>query len=208
MQLIRSTDLATLAAQGAIVSGSAYIVHDWPGSRLVGTNASLLAGRVGTFGSPQSLPSPGVFAPGSRAWLKSGGEAVTDGTSWHIVLTGTDPVVSGAPLLMPVAISASNSAFAAEDAQDAAAHALLSGSHEGLDVVYDDAGGRVSLSADTKTFQAGGYDASGRITAFTANGVAFAVSYPLPTQIIVSGGGRTRTIVSDGTGKLTSVTTS
>jgi uncharacterized protein RhaS with RHS repeats len=109
---------------------------------------------------------------------------------------------------MPVTIQESASAFGAEDAQDAAAQALLSGAHEGLDVAYDDTGNRLTLSAGTKTFQSGSYDASGRITSFTANGVSFTVSYPLPTQIVVSGGGRTRTIVSDSTGKLTSVTTS
>jgi hypothetical protein len=208
VQVIRSTDLATLTAQGAIVSGVSYVVHDWPGSQLVGTNAGLLAGRVGTFGSPQSLPSPDIFASGSRAWLKSGGEAVADGASWHIVLTGTDPIVSGSKLQLPVVVREPSSGFGAEDAQDAVAQALLAGSHDGVDVAYDDAGGKLTLSTGIRTFQAGAYDASGRITSFASNGVAFAVAYPLPTQIVVSGGGKTRTIVSDSTGKLTSVTTS
>lgn len=47
------------------------------------------------------------------------------------------------------------------------------------------------------------YDGSSRLTACTLNGVAYTVAYPNSTTITVTGGGKTKTITLDSSGRMT-----
>lgn len=50
-----------------------------------------------------------------------------------------------------------------------------------------------------------GYDGSNRVTGYTLNGTAYTVAYPSPTSITVTGGGKTRTITLDSSGRISAL---
>ena len=205
MDIIRSTDLPTLVAAGVVVPGRQYLVMDWPGSLLVGTADGRMAGRVGTFGSFGSLPDLALFAVGARAHVAPDSDAVAGPVGWQFCARGADAVIDGITIPASFGKSSVSSAFGVEEAQDAAAAALAP--VDGLSVQYDDESNRIRLGFGVHSFANPVYDASGRVTSFTSNGVAYTIDYPQPGQIIVAGGGKTRTVISDSGGRLLSVTT-
>ena len=246
-----------------------------------------LAGEIGGAGGGGGINSEqavDAVAAALVAGTHNGIAVVYDDANNKINLSNTDVfvqvqadwnAVSGvAAILNKPALTGGN--YTDEQAQDAAAAALVAGTHNGITVTYDDAANKINLStlatanstdaqlrdrnthtgtqlaatisdfsesvddrvgnllvagsnialtyndagnsltisstasggsASVSTISGVTYNGSSRVTAYSKDGVAYTVTYPNSTTIVVAGNGKTRTITINGSGAITGLTT-